>query len=39
MTPLLTLTTTRVNGAFLQESLNYGHLLIWITLKNQRQFI
>jgi len=39
MSLLLTLTTIRVDGVFLQESLDYGHLLIQITLKNQRQSI
>jgi len=36
MTLLLTLTIIRVNGVFLRESLDYDHLLIRITLKNQR---
>jgi len=39
MTLLLTLTTIKVNGAFLQESLDYGQLLIQIALKNQLQSI
>jgi len=39
MTLLLTLMTKRVNGAFLQESLDYGQLLIQIAMKNQLQSI
>jgi len=39
MTLLLTLTIKRVNDAFLQESLDYGQLLIQIALKNQLQSI
>jgi len=39
MTLLLTFQTIRVSGALLQESLDYGQLLIQIALKNQLQSI